>query len=71
MEWISVNEKMPEDGERVLTLHSDFVVRIGKVEKGKLHGVFPMGAKGQTTVICWMPLPEPPDWLIFNGKEKT
>lgn len=66
MEWVRVGDKMPNEGERVLTLHSDFVVRIGKVEMGELQGVFKNSIK-PTTVIYWMPLPKPPDYLIFNS----
>ena len=61
-EWISVDDRLPEDGVRVLAAHDDGVVRIGICR-----GCFPavMSKKhekafGFAEVTHWMPLPEPP-----------
>ena len=61
-EWISVNDRLPEDGVRVLAAHDDGVVRIGICR-----GYFPavMSKKHEKAfefaeVTHWMHLPEPP-----------
>ena len=61
-EWISVDDRLPEDGVRVLAAHDDGVVRIGICR-----GCFPavMSKKhekafGFAEVTHWMPLPQPP-----------
>ena len=61
-EWISVDDRLPEDGVRVLAAHDDRVVRIGICR-----GYFPaIVSKNHTKtfgiaeVTHWMPLPEPP-----------
>ena len=61
-EWISVDDRLPEDGVRVLAAHDDGVVRIGICR-----GYFPavMSKKhekafGFAEVTHWMPLPQPP-----------
>ena len=61
-EWISVDDRLPEDGVRVLAAHDDGVVRIGICR-----GYFPavMSKKhekafGFAEVTHWMPIPEPP-----------
>ena len=61
-EWISVNDRLPEDGVRVLAAHDDGVVRIGICR-----GYFPavMSKKHEKAfeyaeVTHWMPLPDPP-----------
>ena len=61
-EWISVDDRLPEDGVRVLAAHDDGVVRIGICR-----GYFPAVVSKKHTktfgiaeVTHWMPLPEPP-----------
>ena len=61
-EWISVKDRLPEDGVRVLAAHDDGVVRIGICR-----GYFPAVVSknhtktfGIAEVTHWMPLPEPP-----------
>ena len=61
-EWISVDDRLPEDGVRVLAAYDDGVVRIGICR-----GYFPavMSKKyekafGFAEVTHWMPLPETP-----------
>lgn len=61
-EWISVDDRLPEDGARVLAAHDDGVVRIGICR-----GYFPAVVSKKHTktfgiaeVTHWMPLPLPP-----------
>ena len=61
-EWISVDDRLPEDGVRVLAAHDDGVVRIGICR-----GCFPAvmckkheKAFGFAEVTHWMAIPEPP-----------
>ena len=61
-EWISVKDRLPEDGVRVLAAHDDGVVRIGICR-----GYFPAVVSknhtktfGIAEVTHWMQLPAPP-----------
>ena len=60
-EWISVEERLPEDGENVLAIDSE-----GKTEvcfyETEHKGVFQMcgGLCKIFNITHWMPLPEPP-----------
>ena len=61
-EWISVEDRLPEDGVRVLAAHDDGVVRIGICR-----GCFPAVVSknhtktfGIAEVTHWMQLPAPP-----------
>ncbi len=59
MEWISVKDKLPEEGERVIVFCSDGIVRLNRLEYGNFPLIFGGGfSKAITT--HWMPLPEPP-----------
>lgn len=62
-EWISVKDRLPEYGLRVLAAHDDGVVRIG-ISKGYFPAVVTKRqdtkAFGFAEVTHWMPLPEPP-----------
>ena len=61
-EWISVKDRLPEDGVRVLAAHDDGVVRIG-ICRGGFPAVMSKKrekAFGFAEVTHWMPLPEPP-----------
>ena len=61
--WISVEERMPKDGIRVLALHDDGVVRIG-ISRGYFPAVVSKThtkAFGITEVTHWMPLPKMPE----------
>ena len=60
--WISVDDRLPEDGVRVLAAHDDGVIRIGICR-----GYFPAVVSknhtktfGIAEVTHWMPLPQPP-----------
>ena len=61
-EWISVKDRLPEDGVRVFVAHDDGVVRIGICR-----GYFPAVVSknhtktfGIAEVTHWMQLPAPP-----------
>ena len=54
--WVPVSEKMPQDGERVLVFHDDYVVRIGMAENGEFKSVINKGGK-VSSVTHWKPLP--------------
>ena len=61
-EWISVKDRLPEDGVRVLAAHDDGVVRIG-VCRGYFPAVISKNHTktfGIAEVTHWMPLPQPP-----------
>ena len=61
-EWISVKDRLPEDGVRVLAAHDDGVVRIG-ICRGCFPAVMSKNhekAFGFAEVTHWMPIPEPP-----------
>lgn len=67
-QWISVKDRLPEDGEHVLIWYEYF--RYGSYNRmyktyeiayqydGFWSGVNPLGQKSR--VFAWMPLPEPP-----------
>ena len=67
-QWISVKDRLPEDGENVLIWYEYF--RYGSYNRmyktyeiayqydGFWSGVNPLGQKAR--VFAWMPLPEPP-----------
>lgn len=69
VEWISVKDKMPEDGVDVLCWYEYFrygdydcmwrTYGIGLCYRGAWVGEVAQGTK--TRVIAWMPLPEPPE----------
>ena len=62
-EWISVEDRLPEDGQRVLLLTLSGWVKVGEREMGEWYL-----RKGQPRlaflVLCvthWQPLPPPPN----------
>lgn len=67
-QWISVNDRLPEDGENVLIWYEYFrygsynrmykTYEIAYQYNGIWSGVNPLGQKAR--VFAWMPLPEPP-----------
>lgn len=57
-EWISVKDRLPEDGVRVLTACDDGIVRLN-INKGGFPAVINRQHKF-SDVTHWMPLPEPP-----------
>ncbi len=58
-EWISVNERLPEEWTRVLAAFDDNCVRIGSVNRGEF--VKHTNTKKQiVSATHWMPMPELP-----------
>ena len=53
-EWISVTERLPEDGVQVLACTKHGKAFSAHCEKGRFR------VSGSVTVTNWMPLPEPP-----------
>lgn len=60
MEWISVNDRLPDDGQEVVT-YKNGIYEIQKYEKRR-NGWISRSYWFWTmaTVTHWMPLPEPP-----------
>lgn len=57
MEWISVNDKLPEEGVEVIACNARFRC-IGYIDK---QGVWRESEEWTTVSIThWIPLPEPP-----------
>ena len=61
-EWISVKDRLPKNGVRVLTLHDDGIIRIG-ISRGYFPSVVSRTntkSFGVAEVTHWMPIPLPP-----------
>ena len=67
--WISVNERLPEDGQFVVVRHE---VK-GRIYSEVAHYIMDLwwldwDTNGlELNAICWMPLPEPPEEVNKNG----
>ncbi len=59
MEWISVKDRLPEEGERVIAFCSDGIIRLNRLEYGNFPIILGKGCSHIGTTH-WMPLPEPP-----------
>lgn len=66
-EWVSVEERLPEPGGRVLAAKGTFVGEAYLASNGAWmrHDGFPW------EVDAWMPLPAPPDRRPPEGEEGT
>ena len=66
-EWVSVEERLPEPGERVLAAKGTFAGEAYLASNGvwMRHDGFPW------EVDAWMPLPAPPDRRPPEGEEDT
>lgn len=61
MEWISVTDKTPDVGERVLVVHAAFGVQIAwRINNGVEKWIFYTHESEDKSVTHWMPLPKPP-----------
>lgn len=62
-EWISVYDKMPKQGERVLATDGGFVgeMYINKRGQWQRYNVNDSSLMMALDILWWMPLPEPPD----------
>lgn len=60
--WISVEDRLPEVGERVLTTDGAFVgeMYINKRGKWQRYNVNDSALLMALDILWWMPLPEPP-----------
>lgn len=59
MEWISVKNRLPKDGEFVLT-YKNGIVDVQMYEKNRNGWIQGNWFWSMATVTHWMPLPEPP-----------
>lgn len=62
-EWVSVSERLPEPGARVITTDGAFVgeMYINKRGKWQRYNVNDSSLLMALDVLYWMPLPEPPE----------
>jgi hypothetical protein len=58
--WISVSERLPEDGQSVIVFWSKYR-EVGEAVFGKVEGLFSTDRGGCYDVSHWMPLPSPPE----------
>ncbi len=68
-EWISVNDRLPENGERVLATDGAFVGEFYISDRGqwKRYNVNRHELLMALDILWWMPLPEPPMRKGENG----
>lgn len=72
-EWVSVEDRLPEPGERVLATDCGFVGEfyINKRGKWQRYNVNCSELLMALDILYWMPLPEPPDRRPPEGEEDT
>lgn len=72
-EWVSVEERLPEPGERVLATDCGFVGEfyINKRGKWQRYNVNCSELLMALDILYWMPLPAPPDLRPPEGEEDT
>lgn len=70
-EWVSVDEKLPEPGERVLATDCGFVGEFYINERGQWqrYNVNCHALLMALDILYWMPLPAPPDRRPPEGEE--
>ena len=71
-EWVSVYDRLPEPGERVLATDCGFVGEfyINKRGKWQRYNVNCSELLMALDILYWMPLPAPPDRRPPEGEEK-
>ena len=72
-EWVSVYDRLPEPGERVLATDCGFVGEfyINKRGKWQRYNVNCSELLMALDIVYWMPLPAPPDRRPPEGEEET
>lgn len=72
-EWVSVEERLPEPGERVLATDCGFVGEfyINKRGKWQRYNVNCSELLMALDILYWMPLPAPPSRRPPEGDEKS
>ena len=72
-EWVSVEERLPEPGERVLATDCGFVGEfyINKRGQWQRYNVNCSELLMALDILYWMPLPAPPDRCPPEGEEDT
>ena len=71
-EWVSVEERLPEPGERVLATDCGFVGEfyINKRGKWQRYNVNCFELLMALDILYWMPLPAPPDSCPPEGEKR-
>ena len=72
-EWVSVEERLPEPGERVLATDCGFVGEFYINERGQWqrYNVNCHALLMALDILYWMPLPEPPESRPTEGEGST
>ncbi|HIY38543.1 MAG TPA: DUF551 domain-containing protein [Candidatus Agathobaculum merdigallinarum] len=72
-EWVSVEERLPEPGERVLATDCGFVGEFYITKRGKWqrYNVNCFELLMALDILYWMPLPAPPDLRPPEGEEDS
>ena len=60
MEWISVEDRLPEEGQRVLALFVTHFMEVACFKDGEWKVSFDDWSEYLFPISHWMPLPEPP-----------
>jgi hypothetical protein len=71
-DWISVQERLPEDDSDVLYVTNEPLVNLGYVHRhtGEWIGYFHHGVDLEEGVTHWMPLPKSPNASPDSRREK-
>lgn len=60
-EWISVKDRLPEEGEDVLIIEEDGCIDVGHMLRWKGKSDWNSHLFFEPKVTYWMPIPEPPE----------
>lgn len=63
VDWISVNDRLPDEGKYVLVWESQGFAYCDKL----IYGIWNIGANNGAIITHWMPLPEPPKEVSEDG----
>ena len=66
--WISVDERLPDVAEKVITYNGNFVSENWLCTVASKVGKIKVWAYSEGFVTHWMPLPEPPKEVLPNGE---
>lgn len=63
VDWISVNDRLPDECKYVLVWESQGFAYCDKL----IYGIWNIGANNGAIITHWMPLPEPPKEVSEDG----